>query len=53
MTIDFRLTKEQQDLRDAARDFAQSVLAPLVRDADRAPDPHEAFAKTKPAYIEH
>jgi hypothetical protein len=31
MAIDFRLTKEQQDLREAARDFAQNVLAPLGR----------------------
>src|SRR6201998_979824 len=52
MTIDFTLTKEQHELRDAARDFAQTILAPLVRDADAARDPHEAFAKTKPAYVE-
>ena len=52
MPIDFRLTKEQEDLRDAARDFAQDVLAPLVRDADASPDPQDAFAKTKPAYVE-
>jgi alkylation response protein AidB-like acyl-CoA dehydrogenase len=52
MPIDFRLTKEQEDLRDAARDFAQNVLAPLVRDADASPDPHNAFTKTKPAYVE-
>src|ERR1700748_2117121 len=52
MAIDFTLTKEQQELRDAARDFAQNVLAPLVPDADAARDPQEAFAKTKPAYIE-
>ena len=52
MAIDFTLTKQQQDLRDAARDFAESVLAPIVRDADGSPDPHEAFAKTKPAYVE-
>ena len=32
MAIDFRLTKEQQDLREAARDFAQNILAPLVPD---------------------
>ena len=50
--IDFRLTKEQQELREAARDFAQNVLAPLVPDADATRDPHEAFAKTKPAYVE-
>ena len=52
MSIDFRLSKEQEDLRDAARDFAQNVLAPLVRDADASPDPQDAFAKTKPAYVE-
>src|ERR1700751_71904 len=52
MTIHFTLTKEQNELRDAARDFAQTILAPLVRDADAARDPHEAFAKTKPAYVE-
>ena len=34
MAIDFRLTTEQQELREAARDFAQNVLAPLVPDAD-------------------
>lgn len=49
MTIDFSLTKEQHELRDAARDFAQTTLGPLVHDADAAPDPHEAFAKTLPA----
>ena len=52
MPIDFRLTNEQEVLRDAARDFAQNVLAPLVRDADALADPQEAFAKTKPAYVE-
>lgn len=52
MPIDFRLTKEQQEIQENARDFAHNVLAPIVRDADRTPDPHEAFAKTKPAYIE-
>src|SRR2546427_6716019 len=52
MAIDFRLTNPQQELREAARSFAQDILAPLVRDADATPDPHEAFAKTKPAYVE-
>jgi alkylation response protein AidB-like acyl-CoA dehydrogenase len=52
MAIDFTLSKQQEELRDNARDFAQSVLAPLVRDADATPDPHEAFVKTKPAYVE-
>ena len=52
MAIVFRLTIEQQDLREAARGFAQNVLAPLVPDADATRDPHEAFAKTTPAYVE-
>jgi alkylation response protein AidB-like acyl-CoA dehydrogenase len=52
MAIDFTLTAAQQELRDNARDFAQNVLAPLVKDADASRDPQEAFAKTKPAYIE-
>ena len=52
MAIDFTLSPEQRVLREEARDFAQNVLAPLVREADATPDPHEAFAKTKPAYIE-
>ena len=30
MAIDFRLTDEQEELRDGARSFAQEVLAPLV-----------------------
>ena len=52
MPIDFRLTKEQEELRENARDFALKVLAPIVRDADATSDPHEAFLKTKPAYVE-
>jgi nitroalkane oxidase len=52
MPIDFRLTDQQEELRDGARSFAQGFLAPLVKDADASPDPHEAFAKTKPAYVE-
>ena len=52
MAIDFRLTKPQEELREAARSFAQDILAPLVRDADATSDPHQAFAKTKPAYVE-
>ena len=52
MPIDFRLTKEQEELRENARDFARKALAPIVRDADATPDPHEAFLRTKPAYVE-
>lgn len=52
MPIDFTLTKKQHELREGARDFAQNVLGPLVKDADASADPHESFLKTKPAYIE-
>ena len=48
MAIDFRLTTEQQNLRETARDFAQNLLAPLVPDADATRSSHEAFAETKP-----
>lgn len=48
MAIDFRLTTEQQNLRETARDFAQNLLAPQVPDADATRSPHEAFAKIKP-----
>ncbi len=33
--MDFRLNEEQEMIRDAARDFADSVLAPLAAQADR------------------
>lgn len=33
--MDFRLNEEQEMIRDAARDFADSVLAPLAEAADR------------------
>jgi hypothetical protein len=46
MSIDFTLTKPQLELRDAAREFVQNVLAPLVPDADATPGPHEAFDQT-------
>lgn len=51
MAIDFRLTTEQQNLRETARDFAQSLFAPLVPDADATRSPHEAFAKIKPVSL--
>jgi Acyl-CoA dehydrogenases len=52
MAIDFTLTKEQKDLQAGARDFAENVLAPVVREADAEPDPLRAFQMTKPAYVE-
>ena len=52
MAIDFTLSPEQKKVQMDARDFAESVLAPVVRDADAEPDPLKAFQKTKPAYVE-
>ena len=52
MAIDFTLSPEQKKVQMDARDFAESVLSPVVRDADAEPDPLKAFQKTKPAYIE-
>ena len=52
MAIDFTLSPEQRQVQLDARDFAENVLAPVVRGADAEPDPLKAFQKTKPAYIE-
>src|SRR5947208_6673971 len=52
MPIDFTLTREQKKVGDQARDFAESVLAPVVAKADAEPDPWKAFLLTKPAYVE-
>ena len=52
MAIDFTLTNEQRKLQLEARDFAENVLAPVVREADAEPDPLRAFQITKPAYVE-
>jgi acyl-CoA dehydrogenase len=52
MPIDFELSKEQLDLRMTAREFAQSVLRPIVEEADREPDPHKGFQMTREAYRE-
>ena len=47
MAIDFTLSPEQKKVQMDARDFAENVLAPVVRDADAEPDPLKAFQKTK------
>ncbi len=52
MAIDFTLTDEQRSLQLEARDFAENVLAPVVREADAEPDPLRAFQMTKPPYID-
>lgn len=50
--ISFSLSPDQKKVQLAARDFAETVLAPVVREADREPDPLRAFQLTKPAYVE-
>ena len=52
MAIDFTLTPEQKVIRLGARDFAQTVLAPIVQAVDEEPDPLRAFQMMKPAYVE-
>src|SRR5690606_36520256 len=48
--IDFTLTSEQKALQQVAREFAQDVLKPIVREADAEPDPQKGFQMIKPAY---
>ncbi len=52
MAIDFTLTAAQLELQESARDFAQNVLLPVVREADEEPDPLRGFNLTRPAYRE-
>ena len=52
MAIEFTLTDGQRQLQHDAREFAETVLAPVVREADAEPDPLKAFQLTKPAYVE-
>jgi alkylation response protein AidB-like acyl-CoA dehydrogenase len=52
MAIDFTLTKEQQKIQTAAREFAQNVLAPVSQKIDEEPDPLRGFQLAKPAYAE-
>jgi acyl-CoA dehydrogenase len=51
MAIDFTLSDEQKQLQANAREFAENVLAPVVREADAEPDPLRAFQRTKEPYI--
>lgn len=51
MAIDFTLTNEQREVQANAREFAENVLAPVVRQADAEPDPLRGFQRTKEAYI--
>ena len=51
MAIDFTLSNEQRELQANAREFAETVLAPVVRAADEETDPLRAFQRTKDAYV--
>jgi acyl-CoA dehydrogenase len=51
MAIDFTLSNEQRELQANAREFAENVLGPVVREADEDPDPLSAFRRTKDAYV--
>jgi hypothetical protein len=50
MAVDFTLTPEQKLIQLGARDFAQTVLAPIVQAVDQEPDPLRGFQMMKPAY---
>lgn len=50
MAIDFTLTREQKELQKTARDFAQKVLKPVVKEADACTDPWKGFLMTKKVY---
>ena len=52
MPIDFTLTSYQRRLQRIAREFANEILDPLVREADEDPDPQKAFRAVKGAYVE-
>ncbi len=45
MAIDFTLTPDQQVLQESARDFAENILRPVVREADEEPDPLRGFSE--------
>ena len=52
MSINFTMSDEQKKLQHEVRAFAENVLAPVVAEADREPDPVKAVQRTKPAYVE-
>jgi alkylation response protein AidB-like acyl-CoA dehydrogenase len=52
MAIDFTLSDHEHQVQLSTREFAQRVLAPVVREADAEPDPLKGFQLTKPAYVE-
>jgi nitroalkane oxidase len=52
MAIDFTLSDAQRELQSNAREFAENVLGPVLREADEEPDPLRAFQRTKGPYVE-
>jgi acyl-CoA dehydrogenase len=52
MSIDFTLTKGQQEIQAMARAFAAEHLAPVAAKIDAEPDPFQGWQMAKPAYAE-
>ncbi len=52
MTIDFTLTPDQQKLQKTAREFAEDVLKPVVREADLEHNTQKAFQMMRGPYEE-
>jgi len=52
MAIDFRLRQNSRICGDRAMTSRRTCSHRWFPDADATRDPHEAFAKTKPAYVE-
>ncbi|GGY09566.1 acyl-CoA dehydrogenase [Litchfieldella qijiaojingensis] len=52
MSIDFTLTSEQKKLQDTARQFAQDILAPVIKAADEEQDTQKAFTMMQTPYQE-
>jgi alkylation response protein AidB-like acyl-CoA dehydrogenase len=48
--IDFELSEDQRQLQQAARQFAEQVLAPVAEQIDRSTDAWEAFLASREAF---
>jgi alkylation response protein AidB-like acyl-CoA dehydrogenase len=50
VALDFTLSESQQVLQKNAKEFAESVLAPIVEKIDQTPDAWESFLASREAY---
>ena len=48
--IDFRPSEDQLAMKEAARNFAQRELKPLVKELEQVADPWECFRRTRGVY---